>query len=74
MLMRQSIFALLLSAAGIVDLFAVSFSSYSALHALQADTFTLATMTFLALAPGTSSLAFVQNSSGLLPPSNEARS
>lgn len=51
-----------LSTAGIVDLFAVSFASYSALHGLQGDTFTLATMTFLALAPGTSSLTFVQNS------------
>ena len=51
-----------LSAAGIVDLFAVSLLDYGSLRALQGDSFTLATLTFLALAPpGTDSLEFVQN-------------
>lgn len=50
-----------LSTAGVVDLFAVSFANYAGLRAAQGDTFTLATLSFLALAPGTDSLAFEQN-------------
>lgn len=51
-----------LSVPEVVDLFAVSFlTQYVDLRALQGDTFTLATLTFSALAPGTSSLAFVQD-------------
>jgi hypothetical protein len=51
-----------LSAPGIVDLFAVAIADYATLRGLQGDSFTLATLTFLALAPGTDSLALVQNS------------
>jgi hypothetical protein len=50
-----------LSSVGIVDLFAVSFANYATLRGLQGDSFTLATLTFRALAPGTDSLAFVNN-------------
>lgn len=50
-----------LSAPGIVDLFAVSFANYPTLRGLQGDSFRLATLSFNALAPGTDSLAFVQN-------------
>lgn len=46
---------------GTADLFAISFADYSTLRGLQGDHFTLATLSFLALAPGTSSLEFVQN-------------
>jgi hypothetical protein len=50
-----------LSTPGIVDLFAISFLDYDSLRALQGSSFTLATLTFLALGPpGTSSLEFVQ--------------
>jgi hypothetical protein len=52
-----------LSSVGIVDLFAVSFANYATLRGLQGDSFTLATLTFRALAPGTDSLAFVSNGS-----------
>jgi len=51
----------LLSTPGIADLFAFSFDDYPTLLGLQGDSFTLATLTFLSLAPGTDSLAFVQN-------------
>jgi len=71
-----------LSAAGIVDLFAVSLLDYGSLRALQGDSFTLATLTFLALAPpGTSSLVFLSgeffivdmiNAQGQLRPVNTA--
>jgi hypothetical protein len=50
-----------LSSSGVVDLFAVSFASYPTLLGLQGDSFTLATLTFQSLAPGTDSLAFVQD-------------
>ena len=50
-----------LTTAGLIDLFAVSFADYATLRGLQGDAFTLATLTFLALAPGTDSLAFVQD-------------
>ena len=41
---------------GTVNLFEVSLDSVTDLHALQADSFALATLTFQTLAPGTSSL------------------
>ncbi|HEV8500315.1 MAG TPA: cohesin domain-containing protein [Casimicrobiaceae bacterium] len=50
-----------LASAGIVDLFAISFADYATLRGFQGDKFTLATLTFRALAPGTDSLAFVQD-------------
>jgi hypothetical protein len=50
-----------LSSPGIADLFAISFADYATLRGLQGDSFTLATLTFQALAQGTDSLAFVQN-------------
>jgi hypothetical protein len=52
-----------LNTAGIVDLFAVSFAGYPTLRGFQGNSFTLATLTFLALAPGTGSLSFVQDGS-----------
>jgi hypothetical protein len=57
------IFGFDLSSVGIVDLFAVSFANYATLRGLQGDSFTLATLIFRALAPGTDSLAFVNNGS-----------
>lgn len=50
-----------LTSAGIVDLFAISFADYATLGGFQGDKFTLATLTFRAVAPGTDSLAFVQD-------------
>jgi hypothetical protein len=55
-----------LSAAGIVDLFSSAIANYATLRALQGDSFTLATLTFLSLAPGTDTLAFVQNANFVL--------
>lgn len=51
-----------LSIPGVAELFAISFDPYATLRGLQGDSFKLATLNFLALAPTPgSSLAFVQN-------------
>jgi len=50
-----------LTTAGVVDLFAVSFANYATLRAAQGDAFTLATLSFHALLPGTDSLSLIQN-------------
>ena len=51
-----------LSSPGIIDLYAISFADYATLRGVQGgNTFTLATLTFMALAPGMGSLAFVQD-------------
>lgn len=50
--------------AGVVNLFELSFDTEADLNALQAGAFTLATLTFAPLAPGTSTLAVSVNALG----------